>query len=105
MQNQNQIAPSSAGLGRHEAARAANSVREGGRGESLEPGQGDRKGSPCLDTSVAERRFVLVNIETGELRNDDFLTSELACNFNDRLICQGSDWRWSPWGEQGSEAA
>lgn len=58
-----------------------------------------------IDTSVAERRFVLINTATDELGNDEFLTSEVASTANSRLIVQGSPCRWVPWAEQGSEAA
>lgn len=57
------------------------------------------------DTSVAAIRYVLINTATDQLGNDEFLTSEVATNANNRLFSQGSDWRWSPWGEQQSEAA
>jgi hypothetical protein len=58
-----------------------------------------------IDTSVAERRFVLLNTETEELGSDEFLTSETAKAYNKRLLTQGSPCRWVPWAEQGSEAA
>lgn len=114
MENLNQIALSSAGYGRHEAAasiKATATPQKGERGEtSLEPGQDGLRGLSCpeyprLDTSVASRRFVLENIATGELRNDEFLTSESAERRNWNLLDEGGPWRWAPWGEQESEAA
>lgn len=55
------------------------------------------------DTSVAAMRYVLINTATGELGNDEFLTSEVASTANNRLIYQGSPCRLVPWAE--SEAA
>ena len=46
------------------------------------------------------RHYVLLDTETEELKQDEFLTEEDAQDINEKLAADGSPYRWIPWEEQ-----
>jgi len=52
------------------------------------------------DTTVEPHRFVLLNIKTDELYQDEILTEEDARDINEKYAADGSEYRWIPWAEQ-----
>jgi hypothetical protein len=46
------------------------------------------------------RHFVLYNVNTEELHQDQLFTTEDAQDSNERLAADGSEFRWIPWVEE-----